>query len=198
MQLHRNDRLIVFIGLIIVVIALIGAAIGGTPKLPDDGGDEVVNFRDWPIVESVQKHVSGSATEQSDEVVVINITEMYITKIYFTLNWLDEAPATGLGDYTNEPDEFNFTVLTPWDEPFESEDRFNEIDAAGVIELTVAIPEKGVETAALGEWEINIHCGICGNHVPRFNVGGVREIEDNGNDWVLTYYYEFHSESVAN
>ena len=48
----------------------------------------------------------------------------------------------------------------------------------------------------MGNWSVMIHCGDCGNQVLIGPSGDERATveEDNGNTWVLIYYYEYHSE----
>jgi len=191
--MHRNDRMIIFLGIIIVVIALVGAAVGGSPKVKKDGEDEEDDYTKWPIKDSDVKHISGSSSENSDETVIFNITDKYVLRITYELNWLDEADTTGLGDYTNQPDSFNFTVLTPWEEAFSSDNVFNPQGNAGLITETIEIPEEVIKDGAIGEWTLMIHCGECGDQTPRVSLGGYRDIQDTGNDWILTRYYEFHT-----
>ena len=72
-------------------------------------------------------------------------------------------------------------------------DVFNPIDGAGQIIEEIVIPEAGIKDGAIGEWKVNIHCGDCGDQEPRFSPGDFRDIADTGNDWRLSYYYEFHT-----
>ncbi len=190
--MHKNDRIIVLLGIVIIVIALVGAAVGGKPKSEETGSDEKFNdYRSWPIKESSAKHTSGSSQENSDETLVFNITDNYVTQLIIELNWLDETSDSR--NYENQPDSFNFTVFTAWDEVISSDDVFNPVGEAGLITETITIPEEGIKDAAIGEWTISIHCGNCGDQVPIVSLLGLREIEDTGNDWILNYHYEFHS-----
>ena len=191
--MHKNDRMIIFLGIIIVAIALVGAVVGGSPKITEDEEEGFDDYTKWPIRDSAVKHMSGSGIENSDETIIINITDKYVLRVFIELNWLDEADATGLGDYTNQPDSFNFTVFTPWEEAFSSDNVFNPQGDAGLITETIEIPEEGIEDGAIGEWTIIIHCGECGDQTPRFSLIDARVEDDTGNDWILTRYYEFHT-----
>jgi hypothetical protein len=182
------------IGFFVIIIALVGAAIGGSPKPTEDAGKDIDDFRNWPLKPSEMRHLNGHLNENSDETIIMNVTEKYVTSVLIELNWLDEADATGPGDYENQPDSFNFTITTPWGTKISSDEVYNPLNQAGYISKNVTIPEEGVESStALGEWKVTIHCGNCGNHQPRINFSGFREIEDNGNDWALSYKYEFHT-----
>ena len=57
----------------------------------------------------------------------------------------------------------------------------------------MVIPEVGIrDSEASGIWNINIHCGNCGDQEPIRKIGNFRDIEDTGNDWAMTFDYEFH------
>lgn len=182
------------LGFFVLLVALIGAAIGGSPKIVDHDDDDMVDFRDWPIRSSPNKHLNGHLEENSGEDIFINITEKYVTKITIELNWLDEADKTGLGDFQNKPDSFNFTVYTPWGLVVSSDDILNPPGGAGLIVEEVMIPEEVMDTnIATGEWRINVHCGNCGDQEPRVSIIGIRVDEDTGNDWALSYQFDFHT-----
>ncbi len=191
-NMHRNDRIIVSLGIIMLLVALIGAALGGSPKITEDVENGVEDFRDWPLQTISEGSRRGSSTEQSDQIEIFNITESYVTQVTIELRWLDEAP--DYSNFENQPDEFNFTVYTPWDAEIGSIGDFNAIGAAGQIIEIIKVPEEGIEqSSALGEWKINIHCGNCGDQTLSRPNAGVLIIEDNGNDWTLTFKYEFHT-----
>ena len=191
--MHRNDRLIILLGLFVTIIALVGAAIGGRPKVPEGESEEVVDYTDLPIVHSPQKTLKGNSQEFTDQMVNFNVSDEYVISVNLELHWKDESNAQGLGRYQNQPDGFNFTVYTPWGEVIESESRLNEINIGGVIEETIMIPTEGIKDTAMGKWDVNIHCDNCGDQEPTVNVVGARDIADTGNAWVLIYIYEFHS-----
>ena len=191
--MHRNDRLIILLGLIVVVIALVGAAIGGQPKAPEESPDEVIDYTQWPVVHSPQKTLKGNSIENTDEMVSFNVSDEYVISVSLELNWKDESNAQGLGLYQNQPDSFNFTVYTPWGDVIESDTVLNEVNSGGVIEEVITVPTEGIKDGAMGKWEVNIHCGNCGDQEPTVSVGNFRDIEDTGNAWVLIYIYEFHS-----
>ena len=192
--MHRNDRLMIMLGILVVIIALIGAAVGGSAKIDDVVQDEIVNPLAWPVSTSPVKHISGNLNENSHETIGLEVNDTYVTKVIIELNWLDEAPATGPGRYENQPDTFNFTVVTPWDAIISSDEMPNPIGEAGQVREEIIVPEEGVKTsAALGTWDITIYCGNCGDQTPRVSILGIRDIQDTGNAWALTMVYEFHT-----
>ena len=193
--MHRNDRLIIMLGIAVVLIALIGAAVGGQPKTEDMVGDEEEDFANWPIRDSESRHINGNLNENSHETVTILLNESYITKVKITLNWLDEAPLTIR--HENEPDSFNFTILTPWGETIESIEVANEPGQAGIIAEEKIIPEDGIkDNAAQGEWKVTIYCGDCGDQVLKRPSVGLFDQPDTGNDWSLSYTYSFHTNTA--
>ena len=50
--MHKNDRLIIFIGIFVVLVALIGAAIGGRPKVEELVSDEEDDISTWTLGDS--------------------------------------------------------------------------------------------------------------------------------------------------
>ena len=51
-----------------------------------------------------------------------------------------------------------------------------------------------MNSSAYGEWTVNIHCVECGDDSSSF---GNRMTSDTGNEWDLTYYYEYHSSDLS-
>ncbi len=62
-----------------------------------------------------------------------------------------------------------------------------EIEVSFDIELT-AVGEAGVA----GPYQVEIICGVCGDHNPMVNVLGLRNIADDGNEWTLSVQYEHY------
>ena len=195
--MHRNDRMMVMLGIMVVIVALIGAAVGGKPAIDESTEDEEIPFSEWPIKDGPVKHISGHLNENTDESRSIFINYSYIIEVTIKLNWLDEAPATGPGRYENQPDSFNFTVSTPWGAFISSDAVYNSIGQAGLIEERILVPQEGIETsAAQGEWIINIYCLECGDQEPQISILNLRDIADNGNAWALEYQFKFHEKTA--
>ena len=141
------------------------------------------DWRSWPINQSSEETKSGYSIENSDEIVRFNITDYYVTKVIIELAWEDEPSKFFRG--TNEPDYFNFTVYTSWGEVY-----YSELNSSYVREEIEISEANIVNSSAYGEWTVNIYCGECGDDSESF---GIRTIPDTGNEWDLTYYYEYHS-----
>jgi hypothetical protein len=151
------------------------------------------NWQDWPIITSNPKYRNDYSGENTEQEKILNIQANYVVNITFILNWTDEENATsGIGEYENQPDSFALGVVTPWEAEFNSGLVSNPIGEPGIINLTIEVPEDGIgNSITIGEWIVTIHCGDCGDQVSIASVNWV--IEDGGNDWVLIYYYEYHS-----
>jgi hypothetical protein len=194
--MHKNDRIIIFLGVILVIIALVGAAVGGSPKITEDGVKPEEDYHTWPTKRSSIQHIIGEVLAENSytTITISNINESYLTQVFFELHWEDEDNLKDAGVYKvqNKPDYFNFTVVTPWEEEFNSETAASSYGGAGVILLDVPVPD---DESSLGDWRITIYCGDCGDQVIVGVIGGEGPVaeEDTGNGWELSYYYEFHS-----
>jgi hypothetical protein len=144
------------------------------------------DWRNWPI-ESDYIQGQGISKENCEEEEIIHLEANYATRVTLILEWRDEPNETG---YENKPDSFKLTVITPWQEIYNSDLVFNPIREVGLINVTIDIQEDGITyNSANGKWTIIIHCGECGDQVSEpFNI----VMPDVGNEWELTFYYEYH------
>ena len=194
--MHRNDRIIIYLGLVLVVIAVFGAAVSGSPKAPEEDVEPELDITDWPIVTSSVRHITGEVlAENSYETITISdINESYMTEVFFELHWEDEDNIKDAGYYKveNQPDYFNFTVVSPWDQAYLSETGASTHGGSGIIEMNIPVPE---DDEVLGDWTVTIHCGDCGDQVVVGEIIGEGPTveEDTGNGWALTYYYTFRT-----
>jgi hypothetical protein len=192
----RNDRIIISLGIVIVIIALVGAAVGGAPKAFEEDEEPPEDPHSWPIRPSSTKHITGEVLEENSNttITIKDINESYVTEVFFELHWEDEDNLKDAGVYKvqNQPDEFKFTVVSPWDEMFFSEIGASDYGGSGIIEMNIFVPE---DYAAIGDWRITIYCGDCGDQVLVGEIIGEGPTveEDTGNGWELTYYYQFHT-----
>jgi hypothetical protein len=193
----KNDKNIILLGIFIVIIALAGAGISGTPKISEDGTDDIVDdYTKWPLKRSSMYHVSGEPLNENSftTLTITNINDTYITRVFFELHWEDEdnIKDAGISKIVNEPDYFNFSVLTPWEQFNNSDTLGSEYGGSGLILLDIDIPEID---AARGDWVVTVYCGDCGDQVvvgPGGTVLSTYETDDS-NNWELSYYYEFHT-----
>jgi hypothetical protein len=192
LHMPTSYKLMITISIIIVIILLlpvIDIFAGGL--FISKESEPVENWRDWPEVRSEYNHVSGYSEENSTEQIIIDISEKYVTTASFELVWLDEQPSFFNG--VNEPDYFHLSILAPWGEPTTTEEYPNPVSESGEISITFGIPDKLTTSSSLGKWNIEIHCGDCGDEKQVVPPAGSRVIEDTGNVWTLTYHYEYHA-----
>ena len=181
-----SSKLIVICSFVMLFFSLSGC-------INDNGGDggSEEDWREWPIVQSSVERESGHCNEGESEIEEFDIYDYYVTKIYIELYWEDEPNITTGRTNVNQPDSFNITIFTPWNETINSDVIFNPIGGIGHILETIEVPEEGiVNNTANGEWIVYIHCTECGNFESEFGSIG---FTDNGNSWDLSYYYEYHS-----
>lgn len=194
--MHRNDRIIIYLGLVLVVIALVGAAVGGSPKGIEEGFEPELDIHDWPIRTSSIRHITGEVLAENSNVTITisDINESYITEVFFELHWEDEDNIKDAGFYKveNQPDYFNFTVVSPSDQMYFSDTEASTHGGSGIIEMNIPMPE---DEEVLGDWTVIIYCGECGNQVVVGEIIGEGPTveEDTGNGWALTYYYLFRT-----
>jgi len=195
--MHKNDRIIILLGLFIVVIALTGAAVFGESKVMEDDDDSILDYHLWPVNTGAIKSITGERiNENSDIMITINdINETYVTEVHFELHWEDEANQKDAGvlKVQNKPDYFNFTIVTPWEETIDSDTGASSYGGAGQLLVDIIVPDE--PEAAMGDWRVNIHCGDCGDQV-LIGLSGEELAtveEDTGNNWLLLYYFEFHT-----
>ena len=195
--MHKNDRIIILLGIFIVVIALTGAAVFGESKLMDEGDEPMLDYHLWDVSTNAVKTITGERiNENSDVSIIINdINESYVTDVHFELRWEDEANTKDAGalKVQNKPDYFNFTIVTPWEETIDSDTAASSYGGAGQLLVDVSVPDEA--GAATGDWRVTIHCGDCGDQVLIGPSGEERATveEDTGNNWLLLYYFEFHT-----
>ena len=195
--MHKNDRIIILLGLFIVVIALTGAAVFGESKPMDNEDKGIIDYHLWPVSTNPIRSINGERiNENSDTTITINdINETYVIEVHFELHWEDEANTKDAGalKIQNKPDYFNFTVFTPWEEMFTSEMTGSTNGGAGQILLDIIAPDE--PGAATGDWRVTIYCGDCGDQWLLGPTGQDRyKVEDDtGNNWLLLYYFEFYT-----
>jgi hypothetical protein len=191
--MYGKDVMVIFLGVIITLVALVGAFEGGIPKgMEDDNGNgkEV-----WRVVEFRENPIQGHSTENSQSVEIITIDEAIttLTEIRFTLTWKDEPDETITPGplqpvtLTNQPDQFALDVETPWGYSNMTDYETNQHDKEGLVSLVLTLDGKtgGPEQNVI---EVAILCGECGDQV---GPAGIYSQSDGGNSWLLTVEYEY-------
>lgn len=174
----------------IFAILILGIFGSGCTENGNDNTED--NWRDFPIEESSAQNLSGYSEENTERVEFFNISDNFVTNIYFNLTWEDEPDIIyGMRVYENQPDTFCLIIFSPWEEEFQSNVTTNVHGEAGIINYMIKFFDEGIATsAAIGDWEVTIHCGDCGDFYSTGSIGFV----DSGNEWELSYYYEYHSD----
>lgn len=183
-------ELIIICSIIITILSLSGCIENGNDNDNNDQ-DLEEDWREWPIIKSDAGYEQSHSDENSEEIIIVNITEEYVTSLTVELTWEDEPPVSQY--YENQPDTFKLRVSTSWEEDIKSNMTNNSIGEAGYINLTINVSEDDIVTSAMvGEWAINIQCVDCGDQERSIGPIGFTTMQDDSNAWELTYYYEFH------
>ena len=187
--MYGKDVMVIFLGVIITLVAVVGAFAGGIPGDDDGGGGD----DEWRLEEVGNNPIQGHSTENSQSVEMITIKETIttLTEIRFTLTWGDEDDETAgeleLVKLTNQPDQFALEVVTPWGDSNMTDYEYNQYDKEGLVSIILTLdgqtggPDENV-------WEVVILCGECGDQVGR---AGVYSEADGGNGWELVVEYDF-------
>ena len=188
-----KDILVVSIGILITLVAVIGAFVGGEPKgTGEDGG--LPPIEEWRIVPAEIKSVEDTTPENGNtrvEIVVPPSTP-YIIYIIFTLSWQDEADVDSR--HTNEPDSFSLKIEPPNGSVLESDIAANDQTKAGAVSLTfVGQPETDPPNLLTGKYKVDVQCHNCGDQVLWRPSIGAQDIPDGGNDWRLDIGYQYHA-----
>jgi len=186
--------MVIFLGVIITLVALVGAFEGGIPKGMDDddgGGGDV----EWRVETFSFNPILGHSTENSQSVEMVTIEEdiSKLTEVRFTLTWDDEDDAEvspgpiGAITLTNRPDQFALEIVTPWGDSQMTDYVYNEYDKEGLVSIVLPFNGQTIE-ADENVWEVVILCGECGDQVGRT---GTYSEDDGGNSWRLFVEYDF-------
>lgn len=191
--MYGKDVMVIFLGVIITLVALVGAFAGGIPKgMEDDNGNGKEIWR----LEGVRNNpIQGHSTENSQSVEMVTIDEAIktLTEIRFTLTWDDEDDITiSPGPFqtitlTNQPDQFALEVVTPLGGSNMTDYEFNQYDKEGLVSIVINLDGQ-TGGPDQNDWEAVILCGECGDQVGP--AGGYSQA-DGGNSWKLVVEYEF-------
>jgi len=171
-----NDRRLMNLGLLISVIAILGAAVAGSDASEEgvgEGENGEVEPVDWTTSES------GDLNEgQTDEYAFApDDRDAVVLETEFVLTWQDEDDLGGVGVFQNEGDEFNLTVTTPAGRCY-SETVRNEHGQQGEIVICIG-PEQDLEWQ--GAWTVTVTLEDAGDQQPLIGPS----ISDNSNTYEL-------------
>ena len=203
-MLSTNDKMMAFMGIFVLLIALIGSAMleGEAPE----GEGLLFNVFFSEESEGVLDQ-DGHTNEDQTSSLELNVTHANITWIEFHLTWDDDRYPL----YGDPNDEFELTIHAPDDTEVEYDPSSSESDTNENITIQAKLQElpedkkqvSGESKKALakelttyvgiGTWNIEVTCNEAGDLSPIFN-------DDNGNDWnleVTLYHYEASIEEVV-
>jgi len=138
--------------------------------------------------------INGDSDEGTTETEEVDVTEINIAEVTFTLTWEDEADNNAL--YENEGDEFSLEVTTPWGATNETPMTRNQHGQQGSISVEFTAPGEYPDTESAGLYIANITMGDAGDQ-SFLGVGSGVVITDNGNSWTLTVTYSYWKESTG-
>jgi hypothetical protein len=197
--LEKNDQRMLLIGMAVVILSLALAGLLGKPAGPGGGAPPV-----QPSLELTtgRQSFTGTGTEDSDTQFTATINETNIVNVTVTLTWNDEADTTGItGRHQNQPDELGVTAACP-DGDSQTDSAMNTRAPSGgegsvTLMFTFNVTEKTASQKtskeAMGNWDILVHVGNCGDQTPNFGPGVVRTIADGGNSFTLTVSYTYYA-----
>jgi len=185
---EKTDNWMVMLGTGILLISLVGSALGGQPdngRPPPSGGD--YHF----MLTTAKKTDTGTGQENSEREHGMSVCVTNLVSFSVTLTWQDE-PANRPG-LTNQPDELGLTVASP-----AGESRSDKKSASqGSVKLDFAFPvtdktaASKTSKAGQGPWTINVEIGICGDQTPLIP-GPFRTVADTGNAYTLEITYTYY------
>jgi hypothetical protein len=186
---EKTDSWMVMLGMGILVISLVGSALGGRPEGPpppsqDNGG----TFE----LKTVTQTLTGSGSENTDKDYNITVNFTNVATFSAELTWQDEAASRpGL---TNQPDELGMTVASPAGETRSDK----KTASAGDVKLDFSYPVTNktaaskTSKAGMGPWTVSVNVGVCGDQTPLIpDPLGLRTVADTGNAFTLKVTYTY-------
>ena len=178
--MDQRDRLIAVLGIIVIIFS---AGVGAAFAIgPPDGDDDDVG--DMIIVWSTGSR-SSIENGLNTQVFRVDVPEHNITSVTVRLSWTDDELFNPIGQ---RDDTLSITVEGPstLDEPPQSAS-----GTTGELVVTYDLATVPLTTDprdlpdhdyvnATGEWEITVSVAAAG-------------LRDTGNDWAVTFSYEFYS-----
>ena len=179
------------LGMGILIISLVGSALGGQPDIPrppDEDGDGSFELQ------TVTQTVTGSGNENSEKDHGITVDKTNLVTFSVTLTWQDE-PANRPG-LTNQPDELGIAVASPAGEA--KSDSQSASQGSVSVDYAYPVTEKTAASktsrAGMGPWAITVEVGNCGDQTPLIP-GPFRTVADTGNAYTLEITYTYYEKA---
>ena len=187
--MQKTDNWMVLLGTGILLISLVGSALGGQPDNgppPPPGGD--YHF----MLTTVSQTITGSGQENSQKDYNITVNYTNLATFSATLTWQDE-PANRPGQ-TNQPDELGLTAASPAGEA--RSDKKTASQGEVTLDFAFPVTEKTAASkaskAGQGSWTVTVEVGPCGDHTPLLpDPLGLRTTPDSGNAFTLEITYSY-------
>ena len=191
--MEKTDTWMVMLGIVILLVALGGAATGARPEAP---AVTAQSSGTWTLI-TINQTESGQGNENSDHAYNVSVGFTNLVSMDLKLTWKDESPArTGL---TNQPDELGLQASSPTGET-RSNKASNTVGGEGSVALgfTFNVTQKSAASktskTGMGDWNITVHVGTCGDQTPRVpDPFGLRTVKDTGNAYTLSYSYSYYA-----
>jgi hypothetical protein len=132
--------------------------------------------------------ISGYTNENQETDETVTIETERLVEITCTLTWQDEGSSYFQG--TNDPDEFQVSIIAPNDETLAE----SSLSSSGSASATATLPdynEKDFEDNYLGSWTLLVTAGNCGDDSAFLPILGLRTTADTGNAWTLSYSFKY-------
>lgn len=190
---EKTDNWMVMLGMGILLISLVGSALGGRP---DDGVPPPPDGWGSFHLMTEQRTDTGTGQESSEKEHGMSVCVTNLVSFSVTLTWQDEAANRPF--LTNQPDELGLTVASPAGES--KSDKKTASQGSVKLEFTFPVTDKTAATktskAGFGPWAISVEIGICGDQTPIIpDPGGRRTVADTGNAYTLEISYTYYMKS---
>lgn len=191
--MEKTDNWMVMLGTGIMLISLVGSALGGLPEprrpdIPDGGG----TFH----IMSEKKTDTGTGQENSEKEHGMSVCVTNLVTFSVTLTWQDE-PANRPG-LTNQPDELGLSVASPAGET--KSDKKSASQGSVTLDFAFPVTEKTAASkaskAGQGPWTITVEIGVCGDQTPLIP-GPFRTVADAGNAYTVEISYTYYMKSAG-
>ena len=179
------------------IFVVIGTAYSGGTNTYYEEEDEF-DYRDAP--DWTDGEVYNDYTNEGEETVKNESFEVNgVSKFRFTLYWKDEADTS---DHENQPDEFDFSVETPWGKTYHSSTESNPHSPGGgeeTIVMEIDVTKDDVEKAktdkakTAGEFTYTINCREAGDQTYTGLYPWGNDEADDGNEWDFKVFYKMRN-----
>jgi len=193
--LASNDKKVYTAGIVIFLLALIGALVTGenvTIKTSISGAS--IDFSQYEKKVSLPFNDAKYADEGTPLKETYTVPDLNVCNLSYRLTWTDEEDMGWIGsspNHENQPDAFTITIESPDGSVKKTDSGSNSYGQDGLIEGVVELPISSIPSQnGTGNWNITISVDA-GDHEPA-RIGLFRFL-DNGNDYNLELSHEYYT-----